>query len=989
MKYFLNKICWILSFALSFAIFWSFDLEFWWTFFLGIFFWFIIKWFFLPEDEVYNSLEKFYENILKNIEKEKNISQNIQKSEEKISEKIISKEEKENSDFKIPEKSFASKKEDNLKIEEKFEKDFEKYVKSVEETKWDLSEKVEEISKISENTKNLQNEVWNKLENFFKENLLAKIWAIIIFIWVFFLLVFLWNILSDFSKIILGFIIGFCAYFAWIFLDKKWYIWESRILLWSWIWINFLVILAWRYFFDYGFTENESFSIILTFWALILNTILWIFTALKYKNKTLLIFSFIFAFLNPLLLGTNSDEPYTLLVYSLLVTFASIFIWEKVEDKNLILLSFLAWNTLFLLAQTSDEIWFLTKITFTIISSFMFINSKIVKNFEKESWSIFINSVVFLPIILQSFGKNIQISDLSYFVCFAYSIIIFWYFIHKIKKEENFSILWAWTLLIISLFIGLNLWENSLNFYTFVISIILAFANIILPFFIKNLKNNLNFYGFSLIISSIFLIFTTFLFTLDTQTSANIFMIFAWIYLISWAFLTKIFSISDYKQREDKKLFLLFFSIFLSFLTISTNFILWYENISWQIITTIIFLIEAILLIILSNLTSEKKFKIMSNILSGIWIFKLFFIVSIFNYFSFWEFFSIIVFYIFILKTYLLRKNLENIDYIIHFSWILLSSTMICQVFPAKEIILLTLITILLWFFYKFIENDFFKKIFLWIFVIIWVAQFGYFIEEKNILFGILWIILYFSVTYFYHIKKDENFVNLNTIFYWFLFFQLSAIILEITQTIHSLTIFWWIIWSFLIILWIKKQKVFFRTIWIYLITIIFWKIILLDIWLIWDAFIGMIIFIILWIVLIWTSLFYTKYIWNDISKEFSLENIFWKEKNIYKKEDFDFKNKEENIIENILKTDISWIETVILEINWKEFLKTKYKKIIQILKFITLEKWKNIFEEWELLEFYEKISKKYPQKLTNEERKKAEEFLKNFAEKWWKIKFK
>ncbi|PZM86752.1 hypothetical protein DLH72_00160 [Candidatus Gracilibacteria bacterium] len=181
---------------------------------------------------------------------------------------------------------------------------------------------------------------------------------------------------------ILGLAIGFSTYFIGVWLNKKNHFGESKILIGIGIGINFLVILASRHLLNSGLEEQTS--IILTFLGLILNASLGIFSALKYKSNNILFFSFVFAYLNPLILGTSSEVPYTLLVYSLIISVSAIFIGEKYKNKNLIILSFILGNLLFLIAPSSKELGFLTKYTFTIILSFIYINIDFVKNLKEN-----------------------------------------------------------------------------------------------------------------------------------------------------------------------------------------------------------------------------------------------------------------------------------------------------------------------------------------------------------------------------------------------------------------------------------------------------------------------------------------------------------------------------------------------------------------------------------------------------------------------------
>jgi len=78
-------------------------------------------------------------------------------------------------------------------------------------------------------------------------------------------------------------------------------------------------------------------------------------TSLVYKSHTLLIFSFIFAYINPFLTGGSSTEPYTLLGYTMIVTFGALFMSYTRKDIILFILSFLFAAFLILVAPYSSS----------------------------------------------------------------------------------------------------------------------------------------------------------------------------------------------------------------------------------------------------------------------------------------------------------------------------------------------------------------------------------------------------------------------------------------------------------------------------------------------------------------------------------------------------------------------------------------------------------------------------------------------------------
>jgi len=68
--------------------------------------------------------------------------------------------------------------------------------------------------------------------------------------------------------------------------------------------INYLVILSGRYLLGNDVSSDATLlSVTTTFIFLIFNTVFAVATSLVYNSRTLLIFSFIFAYLNPLIVG--------------------------------------------------------------------------------------------------------------------------------------------------------------------------------------------------------------------------------------------------------------------------------------------------------------------------------------------------------------------------------------------------------------------------------------------------------------------------------------------------------------------------------------------------------------------------------------------------------------------------------------------------------------------------------------------------------------
>ena len=114
--------------------------------------------------------------------------------------------------------------------------------------------------------------------------------------------------------------------------------------------VNYLVILSGRYLIGEGNPIVAADTAIMlqnstayltegtTFLFLILNTIFAIVASLLYKTKTLLLFSFVFAYLNPFLIGAAGDgTPFTLVGYAAIISVGALILsqfYEKQQDSD-------------------------------------------------------------------------------------------------------------------------------------------------------------------------------------------------------------------------------------------------------------------------------------------------------------------------------------------------------------------------------------------------------------------------------------------------------------------------------------------------------------------------------------------------------------------------------------------------------------------------------------------------------------------------------
>lgn len=202
------------------------------------------------------------------------------------------------------------------------------------------------------------------IKSFFSENILAKIWWILIFLCALFFLKLGFEWVWDFWKIMIWAFVWFTTYWVWVWLDKKWLQNQAIVLLWIGILINFLVILSWRYLlWDINSPYLSSW---VTFFFLILNTVFAVLTSFIYSSRTLLIFWFLCSFINPLFF-LEDISTYSIVWYSLIVSLWWLFLGFKKSDLILSVWVFILWNLLFLVAPFTSDIEWITKLVASAI----------------------------------------------------------------------------------------------------------------------------------------------------------------------------------------------------------------------------------------------------------------------------------------------------------------------------------------------------------------------------------------------------------------------------------------------------------------------------------------------------------------------------------------------------------------------------------------------------------------------------------------------
>lgn len=463
----LNRISLILSlimwFTITFSFYvfiWELDDLYWWDIFIflifTLFFWLLFKKIFLSESFIMEKLEYFANAMEKRLIE----SRFTYTKKEKINDV-----EKVNEIEKIQE-------EVNALPKEQFFENINHQIEKTKEFKTNISSKLDKVEE-------KESIIMKNIAEFFSTNLLAKIGSILVFIWVLFLLSLIWWALPSLWKIIIGFIIWFSIYFTWVILDNKWLKWESRILLWTWILINFLVILAWKYILDWNVNSTNYFSTWITFLFLILNTIFWVVTSLVYQSKTMLLFSFIFAYINPFLIWWNSTSPYTLVWYSAIVSAWALIIWNKENSNTLKLSAFFLWNLLFLVAPFENEIWWIVKFIATSLLSLIILIDLFKNNYKKLNL-VFSLTFLFLIASLINWNEASVISSSISFISYIISIMFFFFLwiILFIKNaiKNILSIIFFPIIVILWLLISWDLPFIEISIFTVLIAYIVWFV---------------------------------------------------------------------------------------------------------------------------------------------------------------------------------------------------------------------------------------------------------------------------------------------------------------------------------------------------------------------------------------------------------------------------------------------------------------------------------------------------------------------------------
>lgn len=465
----LNRISWLICILIAISIS-RYDKN---LILVWIMLWMLTKFALLSEDFIKEIILDYNKRLEEKI-KDRILNELDFKAENKTVEKRIIKN--------IPDINTETVNLNESKIEENLE--FEKQVN----TQIELN-KLENEGKISENNykttvvvkENTEEEIKEEtpsristfFSEFFAENLMAKVWWILLSLWVIFLMSLVYREIWPVAKIVLGFILWFGIYFIWVYLSNKWLEDESMTLIWVWIIINYIVILSWRFLIWDDWILSSS----ATFVFLILNTLFSIFTSFIYKSRNLLFFSVIAAYILPLITGSHWSKFSYIIVtwYSVIISIWALAIsrYYKESDSKLFLqllyISLIWANALFLISPFIDSIWFATKLIWFNIINLLVLIWIYKSNFKEHIPYILWLSYIWLILLLINgsfFSSSIVlISYLIWIIILLFSGVFF------IIAWITSSILWFLFLPLIIIFA--LLFSSNLIFAFFIIPLFL------------------------------------------------------------------------------------------------------------------------------------------------------------------------------------------------------------------------------------------------------------------------------------------------------------------------------------------------------------------------------------------------------------------------------------------------------------------------------------------------------------------------------------
>lgn len=876
-----------------------------------------------------------------------------------------------------------------------------------------------------------QFQVGDAISKFFSENLLAKLGGILVFLGVFFFLALIYTIVGPVTKMLIGFAIGAATFFGWVWLDKKWYTNESRIVMGTAILINYMVILAGRYLLDW---ETETWNLLpigITFLFLILNTLFAVTTALVYQSHALLIFSFVFAYINPLLLGTSSQEPYTLLGYTMIVTLGAMFMSYTRKDILLFVLAFVFSAFLFLGAPSQDSSGWITKLLCinTLWALSLYVSTVFQKKYQYIN-ELLIGGTFFLIGILGILGiMDLSAIELGILWTSSLALMFFCYIsMHRGAYLYSIGTLWSVLTLMPALIIpGKETWYLSVS-----TAIIVTFAILNIGVILVKNKNLLwenigNILG-GLISGALFLTYMLYAYGniyFPGMLLGFAFFVLAVIYVITAFILVQKIGIDEMKSQEKyRNIFYVLSALWISLFSLSVAFV--FANKAE--IVALIWILESTVLFYFARKLASPRITLAALIMLAIGVFRLlpFLEMSLSGNYGLLVSALLITLSLMSNLFILMRsqdskgKNIFSnevygLHHIFHIIGITSCSIFILNILNIKDdwylLLAVSLILAGLWYIYSLARSPALQKIHMIVYLGGLFIHVGMFLDDMgrdslNLMISSL-IIAVYALPFILESLQTRSIKNLGLFaaFLGYIFILSTLYIYHIFDSTFAVTLYWGVLSFGLLSYWIQKDIIQLRTIGLYLICLTAGKIFFYDIWIGMDNTIARVAaLMVVGILMIILSTMYTRKYGNTLNREFNLENLFpknsstlWKdtsqgesfavETQKAKKEAPEKKNTIQEDIENItLDSDIIWVR---MYINGTEKpIQIRAQNLMKIAKLIENTLHKTEFASWELKDTYTIVTQNYKSSLPTEQYKKIEEIVWEFAKHGGKMEF-
>ncbi|MDA9129017.1 DUF2339 domain-containing protein [Candidatus Gracilibacteria bacterium] len=860
------------------------------------------------------------------------------------------------------------------------------------------------------------------IEKFFSENLLAKLGGILVFLGVLFLLSLIYSIIGPVAKMCIGLAIGFTCYGAGVFLDKKGYINESRIVFGTAILINYLVILSGRYLLgDDASSSGTLLTVSTTFIFLILNTIFAVVTALVYNSRPLLIFAFLFAYANPFLLGTSSSEPYTLLGYTLIITLGAMFMAYKRKDEILFPLSFVIAAVMFLIAPWSDANgWVAKLLCINLLGTVaLYVSSEFEKRFQNLS-EILIGGTFFLIGVMGLLGI-MNLSQVQLMILGASSLGLMFFSYFKMNRSVYlYSIGTLGAVLTLSPALFASIGDVSTSIISFVIIFVFALLNIgvILTKNKDLLAGNLGNIISGLVSGALFLSFMIYNFgNVYFPGVAQGFAFFglAVIYSSLAFFVVQKIGIKELQSQEKyQNIFYTISALGVSLFSLAVAFV-FAEN---PEIISIVWILEASVLFFLAQKTSSQKIALAGLILFVIGAARLSFLM--FNGLQ-GDYGMLvtagIIFAVLIYNLVLFYKNdsksqkvlpgeFYTVHDVVHIFLTMLVMYIGHNVLGIRgdwySLLYVSSWIAVLWVIYQNIGSTGLKKVYIVVYGFLLFSHIALFLDDlgrDSLSLGISSIIFAMYTTplvYNYFSKRPNDQKIFLTLFAGYFFILSTLYIYHISQITFAVTLYWGVLSFILLGYGISKNILPLRTLGLYLITLTAGKVFLYDIWMTVDDTISRVVaLIIIGILMIVLSTMYTRKYGNNLNAEFSPENLFGKNTH---KEYSEQEQKSQNsktldtptgVMQEIAKTDVSNYSAVRMKVTGSGKVFTiRAINLIKIAKIIETSHGEKTFHPGELKDIQETILSEYKTELPKTQFEKLKEVVAAFVENGGEIEF-